>query len=77
MRGILSAMFMTNAEAVHSGESIELTLWIWVIIIGAGAVVAFWVTKRVSDVVVKRKTDQIVRDVGSVEEDSRQDGKEG
>ncbi|MCP4599132.1 MAG: hypothetical protein GY847_01100 [Proteobacteria bacterium] len=50
-------------DPAPSSTNINLAVWRWVIIIGIAAVVIFYVIKRVSDIVVKKKTDAIIRDV--------------
>ena len=47
-----------------TSSGVELGVWKWVIIIGATAIALFYVVKRISDVVVKKKTDDMIRSVG-------------
>jgi hypothetical protein len=43
--------------------SLDLAVWRWVVIIGVGAVVVIWLVRRVSEVVVARKTRNIIEQV--------------
>jgi hypothetical protein len=45
-----------------AASGFEFGIWRWVIIIGVGAVVLFYAIKRISDVLVNRKTDLIIRE---------------
>lgn len=58
----LSAFF--QAQAPKASSSIDVSIWKWVIIVGVTAVIIFYGIKRVSDIVVKRKTDMMIRSVG-------------
>ncbi|MCP4679505.1 MAG: hypothetical protein GY854_29245 [Deltaproteobacteria bacterium] len=57
------AALLAASDPAPSSTSISLAVWKWVIIIGVAAVIVFYVIKRVADVVVKRKTDAMIRDV--------------
>ncbi|MDJ0766179.1 MAG: hypothetical protein QNJ97_24565 [Myxococcota bacterium] len=65
---VLTASIAYQPSPTSSG--IDLALWKWVIAIGVGAVVIFYLIKRVSDIVVKKKTDAMIR---SVEKDTEND----
>lgn len=56
------------ASGPSPAGSVELGMWKLVIIIGAGAVVLFWVLRRISVVMEKRRTDEIIRTVVSEQE---------
>ena len=56
-----------------TSTGVELGVWKWVIIIGASAIAMFYVIKRIADVVVKKKTDDMIRSVG---EDPSKDNNE-
>ncbi len=58
----LTAIF-NSQDPAPSSASIDLAYWKWVIIIGAVAVVVFYAIKRIADVVVKKKTDAMIRNV--------------
>ncbi len=60
---VLTAATVAAETASKHDVSIELTVWKWVIIIGVVAVALIYIIKRVSEVVVKRKTDNIIRRV--------------
>ncbi|MFO8071685.1 MAG: hypothetical protein R6V85_07395 [Polyangia bacterium] len=64
--GAISALTAAAVAAETASEhdvSIELTVWKWVIISGVVAVAIIYAVKRISEVVVKRKTDGIIRRV--------------
>jgi len=56
--------------------SIDFTYWKWVVLVGVAAVVVFYVLKRISDIVVDRKTDKLIREIER-EEDSKTDTTKG
>ncbi len=58
----------TEPVTEPASPEINLVVWKWVIIIGVAAIVAFYVIKRVADVAVKKKTDDMIR---SVEDDDK------
>lgn len=63
---IVSLVSATLAQAAPPAETsveIELSVWKWVIIIGVAAIIIIYVIKRVSEVVVKKKTDTMIRRV--------------
>ncbi len=68
------APLLAASDPAPSSTSISLEVWKWVIIIGVAAVIVFYVIKRVADVVVKRKTAAMIRDV--VGEDADTNGNE-
>lgn len=61
----VSALFsIIMAEAPpEPSTAIELVVWKWVVIIGVAAVVIFYAIKRVSEVVVRRKTATMIKEV--------------
>ena len=63
--------FLQATKPASSG--IDVSIWKWVIVIGVTAVVIFWGIKRVADIVVNKKTDEMIRNVG---EDSENKGQE-
>lgn len=56
------------AQASNTQSSIDVTVWKWVIIIGVTAIIVFYGIKRVSDIVVKKKTEELIRSVGDDDE---------
>ena len=61
---IMSVLAQAEPPAVPATSSpIELDVWKWVIIIGAGAVIVFYAVKRIADVVTRKKTDNMIRRV--------------
>ena len=71
MNQLIAILLNSQPEVpAGAGGSIELTLWKWVVIIGAGAIVAFWVIKRFSEIFIKHKTDALVRSVGEADDAS-------
>ena len=56
-------MFLGFATGAPSSTAIDLSVWKWVIIIGVAAVVIFYAIWRISQVVVNKKTNTIIRDV--------------
>lgn len=62
----LLAVWLTEAAEPLASESsfaLDLAVWKWVVFIGAGAVVVTWVVRRVAEVVVARKTRNIIEQV--------------
>ena len=49
--------------APATSSPIELDVWKWVIIIGAGAIIILYAVKRIADVVVNKRTDDMIRKV--------------
>ncbi len=61
---IMSVLAQVDPPAVPATSSpIELDVWKWVVIIGVGAVIILYAVKRISEVVVKKKTDDMIRKV--------------
>ncbi len=61
---IMSVLAQVDPPAVPATSSpIELDVWKWVVIIGAGAVIILYAVKRISEVVVNKKTDDMIRKV--------------
>ena len=54
-------------------SSIDVSIWKWVIVIGVVAVILFWGIKRISDIVVKKKTASMIRDVVDNKTDGAED----
>jgi hypothetical protein len=63
------------APPADTNVEIELSVWKWVVIIGASAIVLIYAIKRLADVVTKKKTDSMIRRV--VGEDPSQGGEDG
>jgi hypothetical protein len=59
------ALLAKAAEAAPTDGSftIDLAIWKWVVIIGLGAVAAIWIVRRLSEVIVARKTRRIIEQV--------------
>ena len=75
MLQMLAAYFGADLPDVPgASQSVELTVWKWVILIGGGAIVAFWVIKRVAEIVTKQKTDAMVRKVGEADDNESEHG---
>lgn len=77
---IVSLVNSALAQAAPPAEGsveIELAVWKWVIIIGVAAVIIIYVVKRISEVVVKKKTDTMIRRVVGEEPASGEDGDAG
>ena len=53
--------------------SIDVSIWKWVIVIGVVAVIIFYGIKRISDIVVKKKTDTMIREVADEKENDKDD----
>lgn len=62
---LLSVWLAEAAEAnpAEGSFGVDLAIWKWVIIIGAGAVAVTWLVRRISEVVVARKTRSIIEQV--------------
>ena len=58
------AIILSEFAPKPTSSGVELGVWKWVIIIGASAIALFYVVKRIADVVVKKKTDDMIRSVG-------------
>ena len=39
-------------------------MWYVLVVVASGAIVVFWVIKRIADIAAKRKTDAMIREVG-------------
>ncbi len=57
--------------AEESSMAIDLAVWKYVIIIGLSAITILYVVKRIAEVVVKRKTATMIREVVGDEEAGR------
>ena len=57
------ATILAPSPPAPSSTSIDLAMWKWVIFIGLAAVVVFYIVKRISEIVVTRRTESIIRDV--------------
>lgn len=64
------ALFLTAAANGTEGpsptdvaSSLELSVWKYVVIIGVGAFVVLYIAKRIAEVVVKKKTDNLIERV--------------
>jgi hypothetical protein len=57
------AIILASSPPAPSSSGIDVSIWKWVIIIGVAAVVVFYAIWRISQIVVNRKTDSIIRDV--------------
>ena len=65
---IISVLAQAAPPAAPATSSpIELDVWKWVIIIGAGAVIILYAVKRIAEVVVKKKTDNMIHRVVGVD----------
>ena len=64
-----SSMISTIAQATppETSVEIELSVWKWVIIIGVAAIIIIYAVKRISEVVVKKKTDTMIKRVVGVD----------
>ncbi len=61
---IMSVLAQADPPAVPATSSpIELDVWKWVVIIGAGAVIILYAVKRIAEVVVNKRTDDMIRKV--------------
>ena len=75
MLHLLAAHFGADLPDVPgASDSVEMTVWKWVIMIGGGAIVAFWVIKRIAEVVTKRRTEAMVREVGEADDNESDHG---
>ena len=63
MKALGLAAVLASSAPAPSSTGIDVSIWKWVIIIGVGAVVIFYAIWRISQIVVNRKTDSIIRDV--------------
>jgi ATP/ADP translocase len=70
----LTALFQQPASKAPTG--IDVSIWKWVIIIGVSAIIIFYGIKRISEIVVKRKTDMMIRDVVEEKKETEDDGLE-
>ena len=55
------------APPPETSVEIELSVWKWVIIIGVAAIIIIYAVKRISEVVVKKKTDTMIKRVVGVD----------
>jgi hypothetical protein len=63
---IASSLFSAAAQVAPPADTnveIELSVWKWVIIVGVAAIIIIYAIKRISEVVVKKKTDTMIRRV--------------
>jgi len=63
---MISVALQAEANSPVAGEtstSIDLTVWKYVIIIGLSAITILYIVKRVSEIVVKKKTETMIREV--------------
>ncbi len=67
------ATILSSSPPAPSSGNLELSMWKWVIIIGVAAVVIFYIIKRVSEIVVDRKTETIIREVVGENGDNEKD----
>lgn len=58
--------FITVLEAAPPSppKGFDFGIWYALIVIGVGAFVLFYAVKRISDIVIKRKTEALIREVG-------------
>jgi uncharacterized membrane-anchored protein YhcB (DUF1043 family) len=66
----MKAIILSSPKPPAPSTSIELTVWKYVIIIAVAAIVIFYIIKRVADIVVKKKTQTMIREVGEAGSDS-------
>jgi hypothetical protein len=66
------AIILASSPPAPSSAGIDVSIWKWVIIIGVAAVVVFYAIWRISQIVVNRKTNSIIRDV--VGDNANKDG---
>jgi len=68
----IAAIFLAVLQA-DSGQGtsfgLQLSVWKWVVLIGAGAVVAAYAVKRIADIATVKKTEAIIARVGNGEQD--------
>lgn len=69
----LLTTLVSPSPPAPSSTSIDLAIWKWVIFIGVAAVIVFYAIKRISEIVVARKTDAMIRDVVGEESDNNGD----
>lgn len=69
MSSLNTILFATLAQAAppEGSVEIELSVWKWVIIIGVSAIIIIYAVKRISEIVVKKKTDTMIRRVVGVD----------
>lgn len=62
---LLAVWLAETADPIVPGSDygVDLTIWKWVVFIGVGAVVVGLIVRRLADVVVKRKTRNIIEQV--------------
>jgi len=58
---------LAQATQPETSVEIELSVWKWVIIIGVAAIIIIYAVKRISEVVVKKKTDTMIKRVVGVD----------
>ncbi len=63
MKALGLAIILASSPSAPSSSGIDVSIWKWVIIIGVAAVVLFYAIWRISQIVVNRKTNSIIRDV--------------
>ena len=59
----LLSIWLAEKSPAEGSFGVDLAIWKWVVIIGAGAVVVTWLVRRISEVVVARKTRSIIEQV--------------
>jgi hypothetical protein len=57
------AIILASSPPAPSSAGIDVSIWKWVIIIGVAAIIVFYAIWRISQIVVNRKTESIIRDV--------------
>jgi hypothetical protein len=57
------AIILASSPPEPSSSGIDVSIWKWVIIIGVAAIIVFYAIWRISQIVVNRKTNAIIRDV--------------
>ena len=62
-KALVPAAILASSPSGPPSSGIDVSIWKWVIIIGVAAVIVFYAIWRVSQVVVNRKTNNIIRDV--------------
>ena len=63
LKALALAIILASSPPAPSSSGIDVSIWKWVIIIGVAAVVIFYALWRISQIVVNRKTNAIIRDV--------------
>ena len=64
MLTLASNLIATLAETAPTPDTgADWGIWKWVLIIGGGAIVLIYLVRRISEVVVKKKTNDMIREV--------------